>query len=87
MKPDGDSPEALEDEPTHPSEMAPLDDLGWQTRGYKNAEFLAGHAAGVKEGVDITIAALKVELVHADCREGQIKNILARVRGGTANRS
>ncbi len=85
MAPDDDSPEAFEDEPTHLDEMKPLGASERQTRTYKTAEFLAGRDAGLKEGVDAAVAALRVELVRAGCTEDEIKHIVARVRAGAGS--
>ena len=82
MAPDDDSPEPFEDEPTHLDEMQPLGASERQTRTYKTAEFLAGRDAGLKEGVDAAVAALRVELVRAGCTVDEIKHIVARVRAG-----
>ncbi|HEY6476436.1 MAG TPA: hypothetical protein VI456_07615 [Polyangia bacterium] len=82
MAPDDESPEAFEDEPTHLDEMQPLGASERQTRTYKTAEFLAGRDAGLKEGIDAAVAALRVELVRAGCTEDEIKHIVARVRAG-----
>jgi hypothetical protein len=82
MAPEDDSPEFFEDEPTHLDEMQPLGVSERQTRAYKSAEFLAGREAGLKEGIDTTVAALRVELVRAGCTEDEIKHIVARVRAG-----
>ena len=84
MAPDDDSPEAFEDEPTHLDEMQPLGASERQTRTYKTSEFLAGRDAGLKEGIDAAVAALRVELVRAGCTEDEIKHIVARVRDGAA---
>jgi len=84
VAPDDDSPEAFEDEPTHLDEMQPLGASERQTRTYKTSEFLAGRDAGLKEGVDAAVAALRVELVRAGCTEDEIKHIVARVRAGAA---
>ena len=80
---DDESPEIFEDEPTHLDEMQPLGVSERQTRTYKSAEFLAGRDAGLKEGIDVAVAALRVELVRAGCTEDEIKHIVARVRAGT----
>jgi len=82
MVPDDDSPEFFEDEPTHLDELQPLGASERQTRAYKSAEFLAGRETGLKEGVDATVDALRVELVRAGCTEDEIKHIVARVRAG-----
>ena len=82
MVPEDDSPEFFEDEPTHLDEMQPLGVSERQTRAYKSAEFLAGREAGLKEGVDAAVAALRLELVRAGCTEDEIKHIVARVRAG-----
>jgi hypothetical protein len=79
---DDDSPDGFEDEPTHLDEMQPLGER--QTRTYKTAEFLAGRDAGVKEGIDAAVTALRAELVRAGCTEDEIKHIVARVRAGAA---
>jgi hypothetical protein len=85
MAPDDDSPELFEDEPTHLDEMKPIPGGSErQTRTYKSAEYLAGRDAGLKEGIDATVAALREELVRAGCTEDEIKHIIARVRAGTA---
>lgn len=83
MARDEDSPEEFEDEPTHLDEMQPLG--GRQTRAYKTAEFLAGRDAGLKEGIDAAVTALRVELVRAGCTEDEIKHIVARVRAGAGS--
>lgn len=83
MAPDDDSPELFEDDPTHLDEMKPLGGSERQTRTYKSAEFLAGRDAGLKEGVEATVTALREELVRAGCTEDEIKHIIARVRAGT----
>jgi hypothetical protein len=85
VAPDDDSPEAFEDEPTHLDEMQALNVSERQTRTYKTAEFLAGRDAGLKEGVDAAVAALRVELVRAGCTEDEIKHIVARVRAGAGS--
>jgi hypothetical protein len=82
MVPEDDSPEFFEDEPTHLDEMQPLGVSERQTRAYKSAEFLAGREAGLKEGIDAAVAALRLELVRAGCTEDEIKHIVARVRAG-----
>ena len=82
MVPDDDSPELFEDEPIHLDEMQPLGASQRQTLTYKSAEFLAGREAGLNEGVDAAVAALRVELVRAGCTEDEIKHIVARVRTG-----
>jgi hypothetical protein len=82
MVPDDDSPELFEDEPTHLDEMQPLAASERQTGTYKSAEFLAGREAGLNEGVDAAVAALRVELIRAGCTEDEIKHIVARVRTG-----
>jgi hypothetical protein len=82
MVQDDDSPEILEDEPTRLDEILPLGPSERQTRAYKSEEFLAGREAGLKEGVDAAVAALRVELVRAGCTEDEIKHIVARVRAG-----
>jgi hypothetical protein len=82
MAPEDDSPEFFEDEPTHLDEIQALGVSERQTRAYKSAEFLAGREAGLKEGIDATVAALRVELVRAGCTEDEIKHIVARVRAG-----
>ncbi|HEY4394286.1 MAG TPA: hypothetical protein VGP64_09505 [Polyangia bacterium] len=79
---DDDSPEGFEDEPTHLDEMQPVGASERQTRTYKTAEFLAGRDAGLKEGIDAAVTALRVELVRAGCTEDEIKHIVARVRAG-----
>jgi hypothetical protein len=83
--PDDDSPDAFEDEPTHLDEMQPLGPSERQTRTYKTAEFLAGRDAGLKEGIDAAVAALRVELVRAGCTEDEIKHIVARVKAGAGS--
>ena len=82
MAPDDDPPELFEDEPTHLDEMKPLGISERQTRTYKSAEYLAGRDAGLQEGIDATVAALRDELVRAGCTEDEIKHIIARVRAG-----
>jgi hypothetical protein len=82
MVQDDDSPELFEDEPTHLDEMKPIGASERQTRNYKSAEFLAGREAGFKEGVDATVAALRLELIRAGCTEDEVKHIVARVRAG-----
>ena len=85
MAPDDDAPEVFEDEPTHLDEIRPVAASSErQTRTYKSAEYLAGRDAGLKEGIDATVAALREELVRAGCTEDEIKHIIARVRAGTA---
>ncbi len=84
MAPDDDAPDLFEDEPTHLDEMRPIASSERQTRTYKSAEYLAGRDAGLKEGIDATVAALREELVRAGCTEDEIKHIIARVRAGTA---
>ena len=83
MAPDDDPPEPFEDEPTHLDEMKPIAGSERQTSSFKSAEYLAGREAGLKEGVDATVAALREELVRAGCTEEEIKHIIARVRAGT----
>jgi hypothetical protein len=82
MVPDDDSPELFEDEPTHIDEVKPLGPSERQTRTYKTEEFLAGRDAGLKEGMDAAVTALRLELVRAGCTEEEIKHIVARVRAG-----
>jgi hypothetical protein len=82
MAPDDDPPELFDDEPTHLDEIKPLGISERQTRTYKSAEYLAGRDAGLKEGIDATVAALREELVRAGCTEDEIKHIIARVRAG-----
>ena len=82
MVQDVDSPEFFEDEPTHLDEMQPVGASERQTRAFKSAEFLAGREAGLKEGIDAAVAALRLELVRAGCTEDEIKHIVARVRAG-----
>jgi hypothetical protein len=82
---DDDSPEGFEDEPTHLDEMQPMGASERQTRTYKTAEFLAGRDAGLKEGIEAAVAALRVELVRAGCTEDEIKHIVARVRAGAGS--
>ena len=82
MVPDDDSPELFEDEPTHLDQMQPLAASERQTGTYKSAEFLAGREAGLNEGVDAAVAALRVELIRAGCTDDEIKHIVARVRTG-----
>lgn len=83
---DDDAPEIVEDEPTRSDNLRPLDDSGPRTRAYKSAEFLAGRDAGIHEGIEVAVAALKVELVRAGCSEDEVKHIVARVRGSAAER-
>ena len=82
MAPDDDPPELFDDEPTHLDEIKPLGISERQTRTYKSAEYLAGRDAGLKEGIDATVAALREVLVRAGCTEDEIKHIIARVRAG-----
>ena len=82
MVPEDDAPEVFEDEPTHLDEMKPLATSERQTRTFKSEEFLAGREAGLKEGVEATVAALRLELVRAGCTDDEIKHIVARVRAG-----
>jgi hypothetical protein len=84
MAPDDDPPELFDDEPTHLDEMRPIPTSERQTLTYKSAEYLAGRDAGLKEGIEATVAALREELVRAGCTEEEIKHIIARVRAGTA---
>jgi hypothetical protein len=83
---DDDSPELVEDEPTEANDNRPREDSGRHTRAYKSAEFLAGRDAGFKDGLEVTLEALKVELVRAGCSEDEVKHIVARVRGSAAAR-
>jgi hypothetical protein len=80
MVPDDDSPDVFEDEPTHLDEMKPVAASERQTRTYKSEEFLAGREAGLNEGVEAAVAALRAELIRAGCTEDEIKHIVARVR-------
>jgi len=82
MVQDDDSPETFEDEPTHLDEVQPLGASERQTRTFKSDEFLAGRETGFKEGVDATVAALRLELIRAGCTEDEVKHIVARVRAG-----
>ena len=82
MVPDDDSPELLEDQPTHRDEVQPLGASERQTRTYRSAEFLAGRDVGLEEGIDTAVASLRVELVWLGCTEEEIKHIVARVRAG-----
>jgi hypothetical protein len=70
---------SFDDGPTHIDDAAPLPDPERETTAYKSLEFLAGREAGFKEGVDTTIAALRIELVRAGCTPEEIKSILSRV--------
>ena len=82
MVQDDNSPELFEDEPTHLDEVQPVGASERQTRAYKTPEFLAGREAGLREGMEAAVAALRVELVRAGCTEDEIKHIVARVRAG-----
>ncbi|HLK91807.1 MAG TPA: hypothetical protein VKZ18_18090 [Polyangia bacterium] len=86
MMRDEDSPELVEDDPTHANDLRPRADTGRRTRSYKSAEFLAGRDAGFKDGVEGALAALKIELVRAGCSEDEVKHIVARVRASAAER-
>ena len=82
MAPDDDSPDVFEDEPTHLDEMKPLAASERQTRTYKSEEFLSGREAGLNDGIEAAVAALRLELIRAGCTEDEIKHIVARVRAG-----
>ncbi len=92
MAPDDDEPELFDSEPTHLDEVGPVPSAEIrsvptgerQTTTYKSAEYLAGRDAGLKEGIDAAVAALREELIRAGCTEDEIKHIIARVRTGTA---
>ena len=86
MVPDDDAPDAFEDEPTHLDKSGPLPVSERDTKTFKSAEFLAGREAGLKEGVEAVIAALRVELVRAGCTEDEIVHIVARVSTRTQKR-
>jgi hypothetical protein len=88
MAADDDPPDAFDDEPTHLDGAGPLPVTERHTQAYsKSPEFLAGREAGFeagfKEGTDVVIEALKVELVRAGCTKDEIGHIVARVRAGT----
>jgi hypothetical protein len=84
MAPDDEPPDAFDDEPTNIDRSGPVPVSERDTRTYnKSPEFLAGREAGFKEGTDVVIAALRVELVRAGCTKEEIGHIVARIRAGT----
>ena len=84
MAADEDPPDAFDNEPTHLDGAGPLPVAERNTQTYsKSPEFLAGREAGFKEGTDVVIEALKVELVRAGCTKEEIGHIVARIRAGT----
>ena len=88
MAPDEEPPDSFDNDPTNidPTNMAGEGSLPVakrDTKTYdKSPEFLAGREAGFKEGTDVVIEALKVELVRAGCTKDEIDHIVARIRAG-----
>ena len=88
MAADDDPPDAFDNDPTNIEPVnvevsGPTSVSRRDTRTYnKSPEFLAGREAGFKEGTDVVIEALKVELVRAGCTKEEIGHIVARIRAG-----
>jgi hypothetical protein len=85
MAPDDEPPDAFDSDPTNididNSRPVSVNERNTQTYN-KSPEFLAGREAGFKEGTDVVIEALKVELVRAGCTKEEIGHIVARIRAG-----
>ena len=88
MPADDDPPDTFDNDPTNIEPVnvelsSPLSVSRRDTQTYsKSPEFLAGREAGFKEGTDVVIEALKVELVRAGCTKEEIGHIVARIRAG-----
>jgi hypothetical protein len=83
MPPDDEPPDSFDSDPTNIDSEGPLTATRRDTLTYnKSPEFVAGREAGFKEGTDVVIEALKVELVRAGCTKEEIGHIVARIRAG-----
>jgi hypothetical protein len=81
MAPDDEPPDSFDSDPTNIDGEVPVTRRDTLTYD-KSPEFLAGREAGFKEGTDVVIGALKIELVRAGCTKEEVDHIVARIRAG-----